>query len=194
MQKVSYHRLSISFLNQFITTQYPTTQTTPVVTTAVAAMISTCFPASICVLLLLIFDFKGITPILRGNADIAIIYRQFQKNQRESLIEDFLDVLPTKDMARAMLDKFTKCKGDPAFDDPEHIVRQALCVCPSRLSIAPQNLCRIYNAQDPDKFDKGWKLGIDLFYQAARKGNMGMLIGTYKRPVKNDKKSKKRVK
>lgn len=135
---------------------------------------------------------KGITPVLRGNADIAIIYRQFQKMQRESLVEDFLDVLPTKQMAYAMLDKFTKCKGNPAFDDEDDIVRQALCVCPSTLSIAPQNLCRVYNAQDPDKLNPGWKLGIDLFYQAARKGNMGMLIGTYKKPEKPKKKSKQK--
>lgn len=125
---------------------------------------------------------KGITPVLRGNADIAIIYRQFQKMQRESLVEDFLDVLPTKIMAFAMLDKFTKCKGDPAFDKPEDIVRQALCVCPSTLSIAPENLCRTYNAKNPDKIDPKWKLGIDIFYQAARKGNMAMITNTLKKP------------
>jgi hypothetical protein len=126
--------------------------------------------------------------VLRGNADIAIIYRQFQKMQRESLVEDFLDVLPTDDMAYAMLDKFTKCKGLPDFNDEEDIIRQALCVLPATLSVAPQNLCRIYNAKNPDKLQKNWKLGIDLFYQAARKGNMGMLLGTAKRPKKKQKK------
>lgn len=141
-------------------------------------------------ILILLQYAKGITPVLRGNADIAVIYRQFQKMQRESLIEDFLDVLPTKQMAYAVLDKFTKCKGDPAFDDPEDIVRQALCVCPSTLSIAPENLCRTYNAQNPDDIDPKWKLGIDLFYQAARKGNMGMIVNTLKRPMKPNKKSK----
>jgi hypothetical protein len=122
--------------------------------------------------------------VLRGNADIAIIYRQFQKMQRESLVEDFLDVLPSKNMAYAMLDKFTKCRGNPDQDDEEDVIRQGLCILPSSLMVAPQNLCRVYNAENPDKYDPGWKLGVDLFYQSARKGKLGMLIGTYKKPQK----------
>lgn len=51
----------------------------------------------------------GISPLIRGNADFVVLFKQAQKRQRDAVAEDFLDSIDKK-AATALVDAVTKVK------------------------------------------------------------------------------------
>lgn len=51
----------------------------------------------------------GINPLIRGNTDYVIVFKQSQKRQRDAIVEDYLDTLD-KNTAKRLVDDVTKVK------------------------------------------------------------------------------------
>ena len=117
-------------------------------------------------------DPKGIPPDLRENTDCAIIFRQFNKGRKESVLEDFVDYIDNKKVALQFLWNHTgkinietnskACEED----DPKKCVPQTLCVLQARVT---ENLFQIFKtcvARDPGDF----VLGDPHYWKAQQKG------------------------
>ena len=86
---------------------------------------------------------RGITPILRGNADYVIVCKTMQGRQREALWEDFGDFM-TKDGFFTLLDSYTEDNELIVFDTSEN-------------TSDPMKMLHWWKAVDPGEFKMGSK-------------------------------------
>lgn len=112
---------------------------------------------------------KGIPPIIRANTDAAIVFKQFQFNQRESICNDFLDIYPKKPHRYALLDNNTGGENDKDK-------RRALVIIPAKLSDKPRELLRRLDAEDPGPF----RVGVTEFWLAAITNNLSRIRNSLK--------------
>jgi hypothetical protein len=90
---------------------------------------------------------KGVSTVMRGNVDLAFIFKQGQRLQKESIAEDFISMLDKRE-AMAIIDKY--CQGF-----------QCLVIDTASTSTAPEDVLFVFTAEDPGKF----KLGCKQFWE-----------------------------
>lgn len=120
-------------------------------------------------------DPKGIPPELRENTDCCVIFRQFNKGRKESVIEDFVDYIDNKKLALEFLwnhtgriDPNTNKKIIETDDtrESENGIPEALICLQARVT---ENLFSIFKrcvAEDPGDFF----LGDVNYWKAQQKG------------------------
>lgn len=126
-------------------------------------------------------DPKGISTTLRENADVAVIFRQFNKSRKEAVIEDFVDYIDNKKMALQFMwnhtgrvdpntwEKLESDASNAALDDVA--IPEILCCLQSRVT---DNVYKIFKraiAEDPGNFI----LGDPTYWKVQEKGNWSAL-------------------
>lgn len=86
---------------------------------------------------------RGITPVLRGNADYILVFKTMQGRQRECLWEDFGDFM-TKDGWFTLMDAYTEDNELIVFDTSDN-------------TSEPLDMLKWWKAEDPGKFHIGSK-------------------------------------
>jgi hypothetical protein len=136
---------------------------------------------------------KGVPTEVRGNTDCAIIFKQFQFMQRESICNDYLDLLPEKYLRYALLDAHTGGENE----EDRH---KGLAVVTSKLSSRMSETLRTVHAEEvPDDF----LMGDPEFWFAAANGDLMRLRNTFvegasvkkaKPKLREEKKAKSKAK
>jgi hypothetical protein len=133
-------------------------------------------------------DPKGVPPMLRENADLCIMFRQFQKSRKKCCVEEYLDYIDDPGKRETFLWKWSGIvdkKGE--YSEKENNPHIALAILQAKLTDDLQKIFKVVISEDPGDFMLG-----DWRYWSAMESGLWRGLGSVF--VRMDKKKAKKKK
>lgn len=112
-------------------------------------------------------DPKGIPPDLRENADLCVVFRQYQKSRKKSCSEEYLDYIDDDGQRASFIWKWSGIVDEKGnYSEDENNPHLALAILQAKVTDDLQKIFKVVISEDPGEF----YLGDYTYWNAMEKG------------------------